>query len=764
MSNPMRAVREPLTQAQIAFNSVPQARMEYRDEAEYEKKRVLSKTPEVIHGYLNQRGELDMEMRPTFMIPEELTLDHQLLMKPPHKRFATTMEGKASARPRSAAAMNVLKYTYFAIPESTSRLIEYAERKRVARVMKAKIYVSGGTGNTFGRLASAYPLKGSLVERVPTVEETDAAMDRCGLLMKNVPAAVLRPYPIITDDLIDGIKVNVHADSGFPVLAKWDSNGAPEKILSIMNGMLVDLKASYKRDRLNGIWDQVREWETTKPWLVACKGKCKADCYSQEKIEDFKLRFYNALPRQVVLMMQTATQVLEEQARNMLMQVGGTSAQSMTLVRGGASDLVDALDTQLLMKGWAYAHVGDDTWCVVSGFGMMVLFSLDCSNFDITQHGDVTKPIHDAIRTQLERVDPVAAQLWYAYMRERLVVTFKNIPYQWKHGGPSGSPLQSKVNDVLMDILCDRIMQDPQKASTREGLEEYVQKLGDEMHLKVRLEDYEVVKGATSLRQALHEVSFLFIGYRFYAENNKVYVFADLARSLAQFPYPGLKWTQKRNEHEINEAMRMGSIIMNMGRPPRELRKMFETMKANVVALIEKAIEDFGDVSDEKLIWAVQNNPWGAANQPSLVGLREALTRMDDLWSSSQEEPPLESTSAMLMDWSSLMDEQDKQDAQDKGYRYVERPGASVRLLKLKELRTRAKAVATHPVTLANLGRPAPTAVWGPDKPKRDLTERALKTRGGGRSMRKDHEFYDDAESYGSGEDRSEDGYDYYLE
>lgn len=761
----MRAPREALTQNQIDLNSVPQARMEWKDEAEYQKRYVLMKTPECFWKEMCKGGTPDMEMRPTFMIPQNLTLCHQTLAKPAHKRFGMTPPGKVSARSRSAEAMKVLKRIYPLLPTDPSRLCEWASQKLVGAQMRAKISVDGGTGNTVGRLALAYPKVGSVVSRRITKEEAGAAMKRCGIDLSRAPASVLRPFPILSEDNIDGIKVNVKADSGFPVLAKWTEPGAPEMIMGITEGMWRDLETAYRADRVHGVWNLVRRWEATEPWLVACKGKCKADCYTREKIEEFRMRFYNALPRQVVLLMQTATQVLEEQSRNMLETVEGTSAQGLTLVRGGASDLVDALDVQLMLKGWAYAHVGDDTWCVVRGFGKMYLFSLDCSNFDITQHADNSLAVHEAIRDELARVDPIAAQLWFAYMRERLVVTYKNIPFQWKHGGPSGTPLQSKANDVMMDALCNRIMQHPEKAYNKEELEAYVQELGDEMHFKVRLEDYEVVEGASTLRAALHQVAFLFIGYRFYAEDNKVYVFADIGRSLAQFPYPGLKWTQKRNEHQVNEAMRMGSILMNMGHPPQELKKMFDTMKANVVAEIEKTIAEFGDVSDEKLIWAVQSNPWGAASQPSLVGLREALTRMDDLWSFTQNEQPMEGATTMLTNWSEIVDQQELEETLAAGYRKPERPGRSLKLANLRQLRARAKEVATHPVTLANLGRPAPTAVWGPDKPKRDLTETALRSRGTGKSNRRDTQFYDDeSEGYDSGVDRSEDGYDYYLE
>lgn len=764
MSNPARARTENLTAAQLALLSTPQAIMAYANEKEYRKKLVLAKTPEAMHAILNSKGTLDMTPVGSFLLPRNLVADPQTLNKSADKMWATSPPGNASFRSRSEPAMQVLKRTFPLLPESPFRKVEWATRALVAKAMRGKMSVDGGTVNTIGRLAKAYPKVGSTVSEPPSKAEVRTAIINCGQSLDNAPKSVLKPFPILTTEMDQGLRINQKATSGFPALKNWAFNGVPELVLGIHKGMKVDLERAYKADKTYGVWNLIREWEQTQPWLVACMGKCKADCYSPEKVEQLMMRFYNALPRQATLLMQTATQVYEEQSRNLLEQVGGTSSQGLSLVRGGASDLIDALDIQIMMHGHAHTHVGDDTWVIVKVMKKIYMFSIDCSNFDITQHSEATAEIHAQMRDQLAKIDPIAAQVWYAYMRERLVVTVKNVAYQWKHGGPSGSPMQSKVNDVFMDVYCQRVLQDPLQVLDRDGLERYLIRLGKELHLDVRLEDYEVVE-ATSLREALEEVSFLFVGYRFYAENKHVYVYTDIARAMAQFPYPSLKWTQKRNEFEVNEAARMGSIVMNMGRPPQELKKFHDTMVANVVAYIDKAISEFGDVVDEKLIWAVQANPMGAEAQPSLVGLREALTRTDALWADTQNEPEMKGSSTFLTEWADQMDEQDAKEAAAKGFTVVTRPGASLRLSNLKQLRAQARRVSTKAFQLKNLGRQAPTQVWGPDKPKRSLDEAPLTMRGRGKTNRRDAQFYDEmSESYGSGDDRSEDGYGYHTE
>lgn len=764
MSNAFKSYTENITPAQFENNQIAQSRMEWVDQPLHDKTVVLVKTPECAHKELNSKGELDIEMRPTILIPEGLTLDVELEKKPIHKRFASTVSMKVGPRLRSLPALQIVGKVVGLLPENPSRKLAFARRDAVVDAIKSKISVRGGSTYTLGRLRDNLPRKGAVVSRPITREEAVTAIRRSGQSLDNVPVQLLNPFPIVSTEDTQGIKVNVKAESGFPVLASWDSPGAPEMIMGLALGALEDLKVAYRADKVNGVWNQIREWEHTKPWLVACRGKCKADYYSQQKIENLQMRFYNAVPRQMMLLMQQATQVLEEQSRNLLMQVDGTSAQGLSLVRGGASDLVDALDVQLMMKGFAYAHVGDDTLCAVVGYGMIIIFSLDCSSFDLTQHADATEEVHKGLRDELAKVDPVAAQLWYAYMRERLVVTHRNMVYHFRHAGPSGMPMQSKVNDVIMEVVCTRLFEHPEVVADKEALDRRLQEIGRELHLKIRLEDYEAVKGARTLREALEEVSFLFIGYRFYAENKNVYVFADLPRSMAQFPFPSGTWEKKQHTFEAKEAMRVGSIIMNMGRPPQGLRHVFEVLKANAVALLDNAIAEFGDIDDPSLKWACQNNPYGAAAQPSMVGLREALTNMEGLWSCTQEEVELPGTSVMLTDWASMMDEQDKEDAAKAGRRYVPRPGADVRLMSLKKLRVRAKAVATHPATIANLGRPAPTAVWGPDKPKRDITEPALRRRGGGRTARTDQTFYDDESESGWEQESDDREYDDYYQ
>jgi hypothetical protein len=103
---------------------------------------------------------------------------------------------------------------------------------------------------------------------------------------------------------------------------------------------------------------------------------------------------------------------------------------------------VDALQVQLDAHGCGFVHVGDDSLVVVKVGDQMVSFALDCSSFDLTQHGDCTKEVHDALRGVLEQVDAVAANIWHALARERVAVIVGGAAVRMKHAGPSGMPLQ----------------------------------------------------------------------------------------------------------------------------------------------------------------------------------------------------------------------------------------------------------------------------------------------------------------------------------
>lgn len=647
MSNPARPPKEP-TAEQLKYAEVPQA---YFPEGNLGTFAADHKPLDKARGVL---AGLDMEMRPSVILPRNHVREESILMRTDPELLALAKSGKPVPRPRTVFAMRLLRSVYPLLP-----VTGYCSQFVCRSAMVNKVYVDGGVECALGRLRMAYPRKdrGAVVP-ISRSEAADAVRN-CGILMTGLSADALRKYPLVPKEGdTAGITVNPNSDNGFPVCGKWTTLGAASECMRLA----VDVRREL--ERAPSVYDWVRSNELKRPWLVAVKGKAKADYYPQEKVVEGRMRFYNAFPRQIVLNMQVATQVMELNARHIT--AGGTSRSGIgiTLVRGGAADLVQALDSMLSRLGHAYVHVGDDSWVVVRVDGSLVMFALDCSNFDLTQRAEVTLEVHRAIRDQLRLIDEIAAELWFAYARERLVVTVKSAAYQFKHAGPSGMPLQSKVNDALMDVMIRRAVEGL-RSSLEEDVAAAVASAGASMGFVVKLEQYWRGWGVDSVREALASRPFLFLGYYFHVREDLVQVHCDLPRTLAQVPYPSTKWVAQKGQLLAMEAMRLGSIALNMGIPTVELGDAFAMFRAEAARLVREAIQTFGDLVDPKLRWAVQENPFTTSTEPSLKGLLRALDRSPhELWSKPGYDADIRTTE---ISWADEVEEAELADARALG-------------------------------------------------------------------------------------------------
>lgn len=674
MSNPARPPKQP-TGTQLALASSPDS---FLPEG-FQERAVQLRALEAAQALL---APLDMELASAFYVPRELTASAAVISSS-RPTFALAAKGKPQARVRSALAKEVANEVWGHLPPEW--------RSRVGAKMEGTVYVQGGTEGTLERLAQAYPKRGQVPASPITVAEAAAAKVRCGVSLAHLAPDVLRPYTLLPALGSQEVSVNPHSENGFPVLEYWTTPGAAQKCYQLAS----QIRKEMERE---GVLDWKLRAEAERPWLVAVKGKAKADYYSQEKVVGARMRFYNVLPRQIVLNMQVATQVLEHHARSILDDSRIHSGIGVSLVRGGADELVRALDEQLAREGCAYVHVGDDSWVIMRDGAGVVMFALDCSNFDLTQHAVVTQAVKFALVEELRRVDMVAAELWQRYNDSRLVVVSGSLVRRFKHGGPSGMPLQSKVNDLLMDVMIDRVVRRLRGRALSEGkVGEAVHGVARDMGFVAKLEQFSQV-AAPTIREALKLRSFLFIGYYFHTlSTEQVAVHCDLPRTMAQLPFPGQKWIATQDVLP-REAMRLGSISMNLGIPPRELEAAFAAFRDKAAALVERALAECGDVQDPKLRWAVAENPHAAEVQPSLSGLLRAMRRgPEQLWLAPADELP--STRTLVY------------------------PA----MQQVAPLFLRRPAEPTHPPTPANDGRPPPTAVWGPDKPpqQRELLERA---------------------------------------
>jgi len=342
--------------------------------------------------------------------------------------------------------------------------------------------------------------------------------------------------------------------------------------------------------------------------------------------------------------------------------------------------------------------MGDDSWVVVRLPGGLLMFDLDCSSFDLTQHNSVTEAVHEEIRDELARVDPVAAQLWYALMRTRVVLTAGSVVRRWQHGGPSGAPLQSKVNDVLMHVMIERVL--ARRLTTKEDVELAVAEEGARMGFVVRMDNAHVEPVGT-VRAYLVRRPFLFVGYYLYNARERVQVVCDLPRSMSQMVYPNLDHMEKEELEEF-EAVRLGSLALSFGEAPPLAEAAYEAMRSGALALLDKVLAKRGgaDVPAERARWAIAESAAGPAANPSLVGLRLAVSRGPGaIWSEGGELPstsvllPLSPRAAVL--------------------------AMSARRAVVPAARTRGSQedAIVHGPSARNAGRPPGFTFWAPDRP-----------------------------------------------
>jgi len=712
MSNPSKAPTQGIfRQADVPPDAY------YTESVEQQVYSKVAKRPETIASMLDG---LDMEIASTFNIPKELTVDTRVLQssKPV---MATAKSGKKSLRVRSGHAREATMAMFRLLPHEG-----VGNQEEVRAAMLTKIHVDGGSEYSLGRLRKYYPKRGAIVASPPTRREAEGAVFRSGAYVKHLPKHVTVPYPLVSTEEIKGVKANPKSDNGFPVLGQFGEPEAQVKCLALAVSVRKEIVAAFKQ--AGGVWAWVRRQEKGRPWLVTFRGKAKGDYYSQEKVDANMLRFYNALPRQIMLNMQVASQALEQLKSNIVKDVRFHSCAGVSLVHRGADLLVRRLDEQLVSTGVGYAHMGDDSWVAKRVGDHLIMFALDCSSFDLTQHADTTKHVHQCVREQLAAIDAAAADLWYSLARQRNVVLAGGVVRTLRHAGPSGMPLQSLVNDILMDILIERASAGISRLPVQRGdapseaaVNGVLQKVGSDMGFVIKVEQYRKVPLQT-IHTALVTTPFLFLGYWFWRGRDceAVFPYCDIARTMAQLPYPSLKW-QDREMLLASEAMRLGSIALSAGLPPPEHFPAHQALVDVALHKLIKAVETYGDLTDDKLRWAVQMSAFGPETlSPSLSGLyRALLERRYSLWANppstekGEEETELPSTS--MLTWAEQAEEEEEEERTAAGYRV---PVALALPDAYPLIGSLGLHIKTHPPTAGNDGRPGPTAEWLPDRPK----------------------------------------------
>jgi len=222
----------------------------------------------------------------------------------------------------------------------------------------------------------------------------------------------------------------------------------------------------------------MRDIAETDPELVTAIAVAKEDYYKKAKYVNNQCRLYTLVPFGLQLAMAPATQAYTAQKGNILdgpvvgtegvtvgvgadgRPRGATSAQGVSFHHFGSRDfwhrLCGRADATFLPE---YATCADDmTFVFRLAAKVGVSFQADCTSFDLTQTPELLGPVVTGMERELEKIDPTGAHIWASYYRERNIL-FGQCLMRTGHMGPSGTPLQSEVNNVIATVFAERVRQ-----------------------------------------------------------------------------------------------------------------------------------------------------------------------------------------------------------------------------------------------------------------------------------------------------------------
>lgn len=707
----------------------PDARM--RLPVDWDRTKKSARNVEIVQGHL--RG-LDMKLAKTIEIPRTLTCDPQII-NASGQCYARADTGALTDRKKSTVAKAFVAVLWDKITDSFLR-------DEVRTKMLDTVYILGGAEYTLGRLQEHYPARGYVCPNPVTADEARVAFVNCGYDPRLFQTKQVLAYPLLPDENRpdEYIKINKIADNGFPVGLNMKNEEAKVMVYGLARTVRNEIVTAFKKMGPKGVQLWKKDKESGQPWMTAVKGKLKNDYYTKAKVFSKQCRLYNVLPKQCLLNMQVAMQPFTKTQRNIL-NADCHTMYGASLSHGGADRLFHQLEEQLRKADFAFVHNGDDAVVAFrDGHGRLHIFELDFSSMDITEERNAFAEIHNHIHRWAEMVDGPSAALWYAFVRERVVVVTGNQARVFKHGGSSGIPGQGVINDMGCDVTIQRVGR--VLTNTEELTEQVVTKIVKDvawdMGLKAKVDNYHIFdykslpavnfddhKG--TLYEALQTHHVKFLGYNFYSTEGHFYCYVDIPRMMSQLPWPRGAWYSQGRSFEVAEAIRIGSIMLNIGIVPDDLTDWHRSAVTAAIDLLNNTMVKWPEIDGDEarfadafegIIYGVETSEF-----KSMLGLRNALARHPgDLWIDEKKastEQPLPVFQAVGVAGHTMSWADDEDDVIE-----------TLKMLIVPEKSTDTTPAyvytgdtqwrsSTRPATLKNDGRPPPSKVWGPAKPKR---------------------------------------------
>lgn len=483
-----------------------------------------------------------------------------------------------------------------------------------------------------------------VIRRRRTTTETKDKMDLDNIVTYNIHARAgplydhARLEDVLPQVLVDACRVIEQKDAMNAQFAKAARLNEAMPLLEAEEVMVVAIERCYHK--FYERWEEISVanlalWTNT---LVV-----KTDKYSMDKVLNLKQRLYVESCKAVQLPIAEFTQSLQELLKKRGITPTHRAAIKLALLseqtyfkpghvythttlgynftHGGQDTLWSYFDSVLEAQGGVmYLHNGDDNIMAVRTKSGIAIVLLDCTSFDNTIVAEVKRPVVETVAKFGINIDPSGSALWAHSMLDTVVNLQDKRTIKIRDMQFSGLNGFAEVNDLLVDVWLDRV----RRAVVRDGLhktedEDISDKLlnlatvyGDQLGLKIRLEGKHYVHGAQTIKQALREVDFVYLGFNHYlptitAAMPRVRCYLDPPRFFTSLLMK-TQWIKQHSDYRVQEVIRIASILLSFGTPPQEWQPAFDAMCAHWQTLYASVktenatLGDEHDYEDEQLI------------------------------------------------------------------------------------------------------------------------------------------------------------------